>query len=118
MHSADSLTIDAGLAEAVKPIVTADLDRGFFTFRANRLPDAQRRYLRAMADLGPGEQRSGDIAKRGGWASTAQAASIRDALIRKGLIYSTRTGFTAFTVPHFDAYLRRTAIELPDPPDG
>jgi hypothetical protein len=107
-RAAQSPTIDAAIATEVKPLVTADLDRGFFTFRTDRLPDAQRRYLRAMAELGPGEQRSGEIATQLGFRSSAQAGPVRDALIRKGLIYSPRQGFAAFTVPHFDSYLRRT----------
>lgn len=93
--------------ERVGPLVRDSLDRGFFVFRSDRLPVAQRRYLRAMAELGGGEVASGDIAATLGMRSSTQAGQTRDALIRKGLIYSPRLGQAAFTVPQFDDYLRR-----------
>jgi hypothetical protein len=89
------------------PLVRDWLDRGFFTFRTDRLPTAQRRYLRAMAELGASEQSSGDIATQLGLPSSAPVGQTRDALIRRGLIYSPRLGYAAFTVPQFDDYLRR-----------
>lgn len=94
-------------ARRAGPLVRDWLDRGFFTFRTDRLPIAQRRYLRAMAELGPREQSSGDVAAVLGLASSAPVGQTRDALIRRGLIYSPRLGYAAFTVPQFDDYLRR-----------
>ncbi|CAB4912661.1 unannotated protein [freshwater metagenome] len=94
-------------AERIAPLVRDSLDRGFFVFRTDRLPVAQRRYLRAMAELRGSEVSSGDIATQLGMRSSAQAGQTRDALIRKGLIYSPRLGRAAFTVPQFDDYLRR-----------
>lgn len=70
--------------EAVLPRVTASLDRGFFVFRTDRLPVAQRRYLRAMAELGSGDVASRDIAAQLGMRSSAEAGQTREALIRKG----------------------------------
>jgi AAA ATPase domain len=93
--------------ERVAPLVRDSLDRGFFVFRTDRLAAAQRRYLRAMAELGPGEHASGDIAATLGMRSSAQAGQTRESLIRKGLIYSPRLGYASFTVPQFDDYLRR-----------
>lgn len=40
----------------------AALDDSFFRVRFDRLTPAEKRYLRAMAELGPGPHRSGDIA--------------------------------------------------------
>ena len=40
----------------------AALDAGFFLIRFDRLTPAEKRYARAMAELGPGSHRSGDIA--------------------------------------------------------
>lgn len=94
-------------AKRAGPLVRDWLDRGFFTFRTDRLPIAQRRYLRAMAELGPREQSSGDVAAVLGLASSAPVGQTREALIRRGLIYSPRLGYAAFTVPQFDDYLRR-----------
>ena len=63
-----------------------------------------------MADLGPGPHRSGDIAKLLGVKVTS-AGPLRNNLISKGMIYSQQYGETAFTVPMFDAFMKRT---MPD----
>lgn len=106
-QQARSARVSADDAERAAPLVRSSLDRGFFVFRADRLPVAQRRYLRAMADVAEREVSSRDIADRLGMTSSAQAGQTRDALIRKGLIYSPRLGYAAFSVPQFDDYLRR-----------
>lgn len=89
----------------------ADLDASFFRVRLDRLAPAEKRYLRAMADLGPGPHRSGDIAARLN-RNVASVAPTRAKLIRKGMIYSPGHGDTAFTVPLFDAFMRRTIAAL------
>lgn len=86
------------------------LDNGFFRVRLDRLTPRERDYVRAMADLGPGPHRSGDIAAAAGMSVTS-AGPLRAGLIRKGMIYSPAHGDTAFTVPMFDAYMRRA---MPD----
>jgi hypothetical protein len=88
----------------------AALDTGFFRVRLDRLTPRERDYVRAMAELGSGPHRSGDIADTLGMNVTT-AAPLRGGLIRKGMIYSPAHGDTAFTVPMFDAFLRRT---MPD----
>jgi hypothetical protein len=60
-----------------------------------------------MADLGDGPQTSGEVASRGGWKSARSAGPVRQALIDKGLIYSTERGSVDFTVPHFADFMRR-----------
>jgi GTPase SAR1 family protein len=85
----------------------AALDQGFFRVRFDRCTPSQRRYLRALADLGEGPQRSGDIAERLGVKVTS-VGPIRAKLIAKGMLYSPQHGDTAFTVPLFDDYMRRT----------
>jgi len=82
------------------------LDEGFFKVRLDRLTPRERDYLRAMAELGPGPHRSGDIADILGIPVTA-AAPVRSGLIRKGMVYSPAHGDTAYTVPMFDAFMRR-----------
>jgi len=104
---ADGSPIGLEDAERARPLVRDWLDRGFFTFRTDRLPVNQRRYLRAMAELGPEEAASGDIASALGVRSSASVGQTREALIRRGLIYSPRLGYASFTVPQFDDYLRR-----------
>ncbi len=91
---------------AVQPFVLAALDRDFFRVRLDRLTPKEREYLRAMADLGPGPHRSGDIAAQLG-VRVESVGPRRSALIRKGMIYSPAHGDTAFTVPLFDEFLRR-----------
>lgn len=84
----------------------AALDASFFRVRFDRLTPAEKRYLRAMAELGPGPHRSGDIAD----ALNRQVTSLgptRSKLIEKGMIWSPSHGDTAFTVPLFDEYMKR-----------
>ena len=84
----------------------AALDASFFLVRFDRVTPAERRYLRAMAELGPGTHRSGDIAavlvKK-----ASMLAPIRDRIIAKGMIWSPNHGETAFTVPQFDEFMKR-----------
>ena len=63
-------------------------------------------YLRAMAEIGPGPHRSGEIADRLG-IRVQSAGPLRSGLIAKGMVYGPTHGDTAFTVPLFDAFLRR-----------
>jgi hypothetical protein len=91
------------------PEVQQQLDDNFFLVRIDRLTPAERNYLRAMAELGPGPHRSGDIATRLG-VKVESVAPRRSALIQKGMVYSPAHGDTAFTVPLFDDFLRRHAV--------
>ena len=104
-------------AASASPIVLSDvekasmtavaaLDEGFFRVRFDRLTPREKKYLRAMAALGPGPHRSGDMAayfssEVSSWAPT------RSSLIRKGMIWSPNHGDTAFTVPMFDEFMKR-----------
>jgi hypothetical protein len=88
-----------------------DLDSSFFRVRFDRLTPAEKRYLRAMAELGGGPHRSGDIADVLG-RPVNTVAPTRNALIRKGMIYSPSHGDTAFTVPLFDGFMKRTTPVL------
>lgn len=92
--------------EAASNITIAALDESFFRVRFDRLTPAERKYLRAMADLGPGPHRSGDIADRLDRKVTSLGPT-RNQLIAKGMIWSPNHGDTAFTVPLFDEYMRR-----------
>ncbi len=97
---------EADVARA-SDITIAKLDESFFRVRFDRLTPAERRYLRAMAELGPGPHRSGDIAeclKRG----VTALGPMRSSLIAKGMVWSPAHGDTAFTVPLFDEFMRRT----------
>lgn len=89
------------------PEVQRQLDENFFRVRMDRLTPAEKDYLLAMADLGPGPHRSGDVAARLG-VKVESVAPRRSILIRKGMLYSPAHGDTAFTVPMFDDFLRRS----------
>ena len=84
----------------------AALDESFFRVRFDRLTPKEKKYLRAMADLGPGPHRSGDIAARF-IADVSSLAPTRSSLIGKGMVWSPNHGDTAFTVPLFDQFLKR-----------
>ncbi len=92
--------------ETARISVQEDLDSNFFRVRLDRLTPKEQEYLHAMAKLGPGPQRSGDIAASLG-VKVESVAPRRSALITKGMIYSPAHGETAFTVPLFDQFLIR-----------
>jgi hypothetical protein len=92
--------------EQASRVAMAALDESFFRVRFDRLTLAEKKYLRAMAELGPGPHRSGDVAAAFGRKVTS-LAPIRNQLIAKGMIYSPSHGDTAFTVPLFDEFIRR-----------
>jgi hypothetical protein len=98
--------ITRGDVEVASREAVAALDASFFRVRFDRLTAAEKRYLRAMAELGPGPHRSGEIAEQLGQKVTA-SAPMRSNLILKGMIWSPNHGETAFTVPLFDEFMRR-----------
>jgi len=92
--------------ECATKIAIAALDKSFFSVRLDRLTPLEKRYLRAMAELGPGPHRSGDIADYLNRKVTALGPT-RNQLISKGMIWSPNHGDTAFTVPLFDEFMKR-----------
>ncbi len=103
---AERSPITVSSVEVASEQAIADLDESFFLMRFDRLTPTQKRYLRAMAQLGPGPHRSGDIADELGRKVTS-LAPIRSQLLNKGMIWSPGHGDTAFTVPMFDEFMRR-----------
>ena len=92
--------------EEATPDVTAHLDANFFRVRFDRLTVLQQKYLRAMAELGPGPHKTGQIATTLG-VGAASVATVRQQLVNKGMVWSQRHGETAFTVPLFDSFMKR-----------
>lgn len=82
------------------------LDKNFFRVRFDRLTPSEKNFLRAMAELGPGANRTGDIADTLGVKVTS-LGPVRAKLIKKGMIYSPAHGDMAFTVPLFDEFMIR-----------
>jgi len=106
-NDAERSPITEADVRAARPGVIDQLDRNFFLVRLDRLTPKEKEYLRAMADLGPGPHRSGDIASKLG-VRVESVAPRRSGLITKGMIYSPAHGDTAFTVPLFDESMVRT----------
>jgi hypothetical protein len=113
--------VTAADVRVAAPDAEAELAVGFFGSRYERATPAEREYMRAMAGLsgtaaaGPRVPADADAAEAA--VSTAEIARAlgrrpaslspaRDALIKKGLVYSGERGTVAFTVPHFGRYLR------------
>jgi len=92
--------------ELASQAAIAALDESFFRVRFDRLTPLEKRYLRAMAELGPGPHRSGDISDQLDREVTSLGPT-RSQLIAKGMIWSPSHGDTAFTVPLFDEFMRR-----------
>lgn len=99
--------IDVATAHAATAQALAELDQSFFRVRFDRLTPLEKHYLAAMAELGAGPHRSGEIAQKMG-KDVQTVAPVRNSLIKKGMIYSPAHGDTAFTVPLFDGFMKRT----------
>lgn len=104
--------ITAADVEVAAPEAESELAVGFFGSRFERATPGEREYLRAMAEVASAAL-DGDVEA----VATSQVAAhlgrkpqslspARDALLKKGLIYSGERGLIAFTVPHFGRYLR------------
>jgi hypothetical protein len=103
---AEKSPIDLETIYTASKLAIANLDRSFFRVRFDRLTPREKEYMRALATLGEGKQRSGDIAEELG-VKPQSVAPIRSGLIKKGMIYSPAYGDTAFTVPLFGDFLLR-----------
>jgi hypothetical protein len=103
---ADASPISIEDVQLASRAAIAALDESFFRVRFDRLTPVERKYLRAMAQLGGGPHRSGDIAEMLDRKVTSLAPT-RNALIAKGMIWSPKHGDTAFTVPLFDEFMLR-----------
>lgn len=113
-NAAGSSPIADDDVRAASHSATAALDRSFFRVRFDRLTPREQDYLRAMAELGPGPHRSGDIARLLD-RKVESLGPLRSGLIKKGMIWSPAHGDTAFTVPLFDEFMRRGMPDW-DPP--
>ncbi|MGE0060941.1 MAG: AAA family ATPase [Xanthobacteraceae bacterium] len=103
---AEGATIEAKDVLAAHNNAIAVLDGSFFKVRFDRCTPSEKKYMRALAELGAGSHRSGDIAYELK-VKTASVAPTRSNLIKKGMIYSPSHGDTEFTVPLFDQFMKR-----------
>ncbi len=106
--------ITASDVAVAAPEAESELAVGFFGSRFERATPGEREYLRAMADVavalhdGTEAVPTADVAAHLG-RKPQSLSPARDALLKKGLIYSGERGRIAFTVPHFGRYLRENA---------
>lgn len=107
---ADDCAISAEDVALATPTAIAALDASFFRVRFDRLTPSEKRYLRGMAALGEGPYSSGEVADHLGKKQNA-FGPVRASLIAKGMIYTPGYGETDFTIPLFDAFMRRA---IPD----
>jgi len=110
--------ITADDVSVAAPEAERELAVGFFGSRYERATPGERDYLRAMADAA--SELLDEVSDPVSSVATADVAAhlgkkpqslspARDALLKKGLIYSGERGRIAFTVPHFGRYLRAQA---------
>ncbi len=104
-HAAAS-PIGVQVVQQSSELVSQRLDENFFRVRFDRLTPRGKTYLRAMAELGPGPYRTGDIADKLG-IKINMLGPVRAKLMKKGMVYSPSHGEMAFTVPLFDEFMRR-----------
>lgn len=104
---ADGPEITPADVDRAHDFVQRELDESFFQVRIGRASQIELAYLSAMADLGQGPYRSGDIAAKLGRSGAASTAPTRGRLIEKGLVYSPSYGLAEFAVPHFQEFIQR-----------
>ena len=110
-NRAPSSPITLRMVREATDVVISRLDQNFFRVRYDRLTPSEKNFLRAMAALGPGSQRTGDIAEALGVKVTS-LGPVRAKLIKKGMVYSPGHGDMAFTVPLFDEFMIRAIPEF------
>ena len=103
------ITLD--IVRSITPEAMDRLDKNFFRVRFDRLAPSEKRFLRAMAELGPEPQRVGTIADLLK-LKVNNVGPVRAKLIAKGMIYSPAHGDLSFTVPLFDQFMRRAIPSL------
>ncbi len=109
LATGNSITLQ--IVQEATAAVIPRLDKNFFRVRYDRLTPREKKYLRAVAELGSGPQRTGDIAQLQGVEITS-LGPVRAKMIRQGMIYSPAHGRLAFTVPLFDEFMIRTIPEF------
>lgn len=94
-----------------KAVAVDSLDQSFFKVRIDRATKAEREFMKAMASLGKGPYKMGDVAKKRG-VEINSISPVRATLISKGFVYSPAHGLIEFSVPQFDDFIRRHIDKL------
>ena len=103
---ADELPID--LADALQADIDAlaELDASFFRVRFDRLTPTKSVTCAPWPNSGPARTVPAKSPRALG-QKVSTVAPLRNTLIAKGMLYSPAHGDTAFTVPLFDAFMKR-----------
>lgn len=107
---AENPRIEIGDVRKILPAVTARLDRNFFDVRFDRIANAERRFLRAMAETGS-PARISEVARVLD-RTLGSLSPVRSSLIRKGMVFSPALGEISYTVPLFAEYVKRVMPTL------
>ncbi len=110
-NRAEASPIDLDVVQNASEAVVHRLDENFFRVRFDRLTPGEKRFLRAMAEIGADPCRTSDIAD----IMNIKISSLgpnRANLIKKGMIYSPSHGNMAYTVPLFGEFMLRTMPEF------
>ena len=108
---APSSLITRRIVQDATPKVIRRLDQNFFRVTFDRLAPGEKNFLRAIADLGLGAHRTGDIADALGH-KPSNLTQLRERLIKKGMIYSPAYGMIDFDVPLFNGFMVRAIPEF------
>jgi hypothetical protein len=103
---ADESPINDDDLRAIRGVVKDSLASSFFGTRFALATDTEQQVLSAMASLGLGPYKIGEVATAFGASDQRAISAYRESLIEKDLIWSPRRGLVEFTVPLFDDYLR------------
>ena len=109
---ADSSPITLTVAQEAQELVEAVLDQDFFSVRTGPLPSLELAYVRALASLGSGEHPPAAIAAAMGRRSSTQIGTYAARLTGRGVIYRSKRGLVAFSVPQFERYVTRALTGL------
>jgi hypothetical protein len=110
-NHAENSPISLHIVDETSSLVQSRLDENFFRVRFDRLTPREKEYLRAMAELGAGPYRTGEISRTLKVKITT-LGPVRASLIKKGMIFSPEHGDMAFTVPLFSEFMRRAIPEF------
>ena len=103
-------SISLSEVEAAEEMAVAYLDENFFSQRLGKLPDAERRYMAAIASLGDGPQPTTEVAAILG-RRPQELSVLRDRLVKSSLLFAPERGTVDFTVPMCADYIRRAMPE-------
>lgn len=112
-NKATDIKINTSVIRNSTETVMKNLDENFFRVRFDRLTPGEKKFLRSMAELGPGGvYRMSDVADVLG-AKINTLGPMRAKIIKKGMVYSPSYGDISFTVPLFSEFMLRAMPKMP-----